>query len=114
VTDNGTLGRSEQHVLEAILQLRGNAYGVSILEYLEWTLNKNLSTGAVYTTLDRLEKKGFVTSWRGDPTPERGGRPKRFFKVQAPGLKALATARAQDEAVRSGRVPAILKPGFAI
>jgi PadR family transcriptional regulator, regulatory protein PadR len=108
-----SLGDFEQRVLWAILRLGTNAYGVTIREYLEQATGKTVSVGAVYTTLDRMEVKGYVKSWLGEPTGERGGRAKKFFKVEAPGMKALAAAQAEIEAVRSGYGPAIAKPGFA-
>jgi DNA-binding PadR family transcriptional regulator len=85
-----TLGEFEQVVLLAILRLEDNAYGVSIREEIARCTERQPSPGALYTTLDRLEERGLVTSEFGDPTPQRGGRAKRFFKVSAEGVKAVA------------------------
>jgi len=85
-----TLGEFEQVVLLATLRLDENAYGVSIRAEIAACTDRDPSPGALYTTLDRLEERGFLTSRFGDPTPERGGRAKRYFKVTASGLKAVA------------------------
>ncbi len=80
-------------VLLAILRLGEQAYGVSIrLEIAECT-GREPAPGALYTTLDRLEQKGLLTSRFGDPTPERGGRSKRYFKVSALGVEAITHAQ---------------------
>jgi DNA-binding PadR family transcriptional regulator len=80
----------EQIVLTAILSLRDNAYGVTIHEKVqELAAPRLVSAGAVYVTLDRLEDKGMVASWLSDPTPERGGRSKRFYRLEALGERAL-------------------------
>ncbi len=95
-----SVGQFEQIVLTAILSLRDDAYGVTIHEKAaELAAPKNISPGAVYVTLDRLEDKGFVKSWLSDPTPERGGRAKRFYKLEALGERAL-----QDSAETARRV----------
>jgi PadR family transcriptional regulator, regulatory protein PadR len=83
------LGQFEEIVLLAILKLGPSAYGTRIRQTVEEALEKSVSIGAVYTTLDRLEEKGFATSWQGEATPERGGRAKRYFEVSGAGEKAL-------------------------
>jgi PadR family transcriptional regulator PadR len=84
------LGEFEQQVLAAVLLLGENAYGMTIHEKVE-EMRPRVATsiGAVYTTLDRLEKKGLVRSWYSDPTPERGGRSKRYFAMEGAGERAL-------------------------
>jgi DNA-binding PadR family transcriptional regulator len=94
-----TLGDFERAVLLAILNAGENAYGVAIRQRLEKTLKRPVSYGAVYTTLDRLLEKGFVSTRTGDPTPQRGGRAKKFFKVEAAGRKALAATRKASDAI---------------
>ena len=84
------LGEFEQIVLLAILRLKDKAYGVTIRREITARTDRDPSPGALYTTLDRLEEKGLVSSRMGDPTPQRGGRSKRFFKVTASGVEALA------------------------
>lgn len=87
------LGELEQMVLLAILQLEGVAYGTSILEELSERGSRRLTPGALFTTIDRLEEKGLVSSRLGDPTPKRGGRRKRLLAVTPDGLAALRDAR---------------------
>lgn len=85
-----TLGEFEQVVLLTILRLGDAAYGVSIRKEIAARTDREPSPGALYTTLDRLEERGLVTSSLGDPTPQRGGRAKRFFKVSPKGVEAVA------------------------
>jgi len=91
------LGEFERDVLLVVHHLQGQGYAVSIAEELGRRLGKDVVLGAVYATAGRLEKKGLVSSSLGDPTPERGGRPKRFYRIEAPGIRALAHSRARDE-----------------
>src|ERR671910_667432 len=83
------LGEFEQLVLLGVLQCGGDAYGVPIWRELESRTGRDVSLGAVYKTLDRLEGKGYVASALGEPTAERGGRSKRHFRVTAVGLRLL-------------------------
>jgi len=84
------LGQFEQVVLTAILALRDQAYGVRIHAKVEDLVHpKTVSLGAVYVTLDRLEEKEWVASWLADPTPERGGRAKRYYRVEPAGRAVL-------------------------
>lgn len=83
------LGEFEHIVLLALLRLEDRAYGVTVRQEIQLRTNRDVSIGAVYATLDRLETKGYVKSQRGDPTPERGGRSKRFFRVTAAGVAAV-------------------------
>src|SRR5436853_2711792 len=76
------IGEFEELVLLAILSQRDNAYGVTIHEALEDATNRSITIGSLYTTLSRLEEKGLVESWVGEPTAERGGRAKRHYKVK--------------------------------
>src|SRR3974390_3803291 len=86
-----SLGQFEQLILSAIVSVGDKAYGVTIQEKVEQLADrKPASPGAVYVTLDRLEDKGLVRSWLADPTPERGGRRKRYYEVQAAGERALS------------------------
>jgi PadR family transcriptional regulator PadR len=94
-----TIGEFERAVLLAILHIGDQAYGVNVRRELERALRRSVSFGAVYTTLDRLLEKGLVSAASGDPTPERGGRAKKFFTVESAGRKALARARKTQEAI---------------
>ena len=90
-----SVGQFEQLILAAVLSLRDNAYGVTIHEKaLELASPKSILPGAVYVTLDRLEDKGLVSSWLSDPTPERGGRSKRYYRLEALGERALEESAA--------------------
>jgi DNA-binding PadR family transcriptional regulator len=88
-----TLGEFEQIVLLAILRLDEKAYGVTIRTEIFDCTSRNPAPGALYNTLDRLEDKGMVTSRFGDPTAQRGGRPKRLYQVSAQGIAAVARAQ---------------------
>ena len=83
------LGEFEHIIVLALLRLADRAYGVTVRQEIEFRTRREVSIGAVYATLDRLEAKGYVKSRRGDPTPERGGRSKRFFRVTAKGVAAV-------------------------
>jgi DNA-binding PadR family transcriptional regulator len=96
------LGEFEQAVLLAILRLGSNAYGVPIRRVLSERLGRVVSVGAVYTALERLETKRFVSSWIGGATAERGGRAKRFYRIEAPGLSALDAARVVTQSLWAG------------
>src|SRR6195256_6847727 len=82
------LGEFEHIVVLALLRLSDRAYGVTVRQEIEFRIRREVSIGAIYATLDRLETKGYVKSQLGDPTPERGGRSKRFFQVTAKGITA--------------------------
>jgi PadR family transcriptional regulator PadR len=83
------LGEFEHIVVLALLRLEDRAYGVTVRQEIELRTKREVSIGAVYATLDRMETKGYVKSRLGDPTPERGGRSKRFFRVTAKGVAAV-------------------------
>jgi DNA-binding PadR family transcriptional regulator len=87
------LGEFEQSVLLAIAHLKDDAYGVTIRREIERRTGRNVVIGAVYTALDRLERKGHVRSRRSEPTPERGGRSKRHVALTAAGVDALERSR---------------------
>lgn len=87
------LGEFEHVVLLAAARLAGRGYGVSIRREIEDRTGREVSVGAVYATLDRLESKGLLTSWEGDPTPTRGGRSKRHFRILPAGARALEATR---------------------
>lgn len=76
------IGEFEELVLLAILSQGDNAYGVTIRQALEEATARSITVGSLYTTLSRLEEKGLVQSWVGEPTAERGGRAKRHYKVK--------------------------------
>jgi PadR family transcriptional regulator PadR len=83
------LGEFEHIVILALLRLADRAYGVTVRREIEARTGREVSIGAIYATLGRLEAKGYVKSQFGEPTPERGGRSKRFFRVTAKGVTAV-------------------------
>ena len=84
------LGEFEYLLLTAAVRLGEDAYGAAMRQEIEGAIRRRCSIGALYTTLDRLEAKGFVKTWMGDPTPQRGGRPKRMVRVTGKGAEAAA------------------------
>jgi len=96
------LGEFEQITLLALIRLKENAYGMTIRQQISERTGREASIGAIYTTLDRLEKKGFVNSKLGDPTPERGGRVKRFYQINTKGLDVLVRSKHTMDAMWKG------------
>jgi PadR family transcriptional regulator len=95
------LGEFEYLLLSAAARLGEGAYGAAIRREIEGATKLRCSIGALYTTLDRLEAKGLVRTWMGDPTPQRGGRPKRMVRVTGEGVReAKAFYRAVSRASR--------------
>ncbi len=99
------LGEFEELVLLAILRLDKNAYGVSIRSEIERQTERLTSAGAVYTTLGRLEKKNYISSWEGEATTERGGRAKRYFQIESSGAEALRQAMSARKRLLRGVNP---------
>lgn len=97
-----SIGEFEQIVLLAILRLGEKAYGVSIRSEIEACTGRQPAPGALYTALDRMEQKALVQSWLGDPTPERGGRAKRYFAVTRKGRVAVASAQRSYQRLLQG------------
>jgi PadR family transcriptional regulator PadR len=87
------LGEMELMVLLAVVRLGDEAYGVPISKELFTLAGRDVALGSIYAALDRLEQKDFVASSLGDPTPERGGRAKRYFRVTPAGFRALKMTR---------------------
>jgi PadR family transcriptional regulator PadR len=92
VTPPPVLGEFEQLVLMAVVRLDDEAYGATIRREIETRTARRLSISAVYTTLDRLQHKGLVRSWIGEPTAERGGRRRKYFAMEPAGARALRAA----------------------
>lgn len=102
-----TLGEFEQVVLLAILQLEDDVYAVPIVDEIERRTGRPASRSAVYVTLRRLEDKGVISSWLGEATAERGGKPRRCVKVEPRGLRMLRETRAMIESMWSGLDPTL-------
>lgn len=90
------LGEFEQLLLWALLHLDEDAYGSRVREAIEARTGRTISPGAVYTALDRLESRGLVSSTLGEPTPQRGGKRKRYYRIEPDGVALL---RRSDEAL---------------
>ena len=88
-----SLGEFEQVILLAIAHLGSQAYGTSIRREIEARTGREIAVGALYTGLERLERKGYVSSVMADPTPQRGGRAKRHFQIEPDGAAALKRSR---------------------
>lgn len=97
-----TLGEFEQMVLLAILHLGDDVYGVPVVEEIERRTGRSVARAAVYVTLRRLEKKGLLESWMGEPTDERGGKARRMVRVREEGRRALVESRRTMEAMWKG------------
>ena len=82
------IGEFEYLLITAAVKLDANAYGASIRTLIEEATGSSCSVGALYTTMDRLERKGFIKTWMGGATAERGGRAKRLVKVTPQGIQA--------------------------
>ena len=87
------LGEFEQVVILAAMRLGDDAYAVTILNEIHECTGREPSVGALYTTIERLTEKGLLTSRMGDPTPERGGRAKRYIQVTPAAVRAVARAQ---------------------
>src|SRR5271168_4172124 len=102
MADRDYLGEFEHLVVLALIRLEDRAYGVTVRQEIEHRTHREISIGAVYATLDRLETKGYAKSHFGDPTPERGGRSKRFFRVTAKGLGAVSRTQKALQSMTEG------------
>ncbi|NGP77667.1 hypothetical protein G3570_13550 [Balneolaceae bacterium YR4-1] len=91
------LTRMEELLLLSVWRLQEDAYGLEIRQHLSELLGKDFSVGSVYVPLKRLKKRGYLTTWDSDPTDERGGRSKRFFKLTSKGVNALQQVKTVQE-----------------
>jgi DNA-binding PadR family transcriptional regulator len=99
------LGEFEQMVLLAIMHLGDEVYGVPIVDEIERRTGRSVARAAVYVTLRRLEQKGLLSSWMGDPTDERGGKARRCVRVTPAGHQALRDARTAIDRMWRGLDP---------
>ncbi len=97
-----SVGEFEQLILLSLVRLGPEVYGVPIRLDIEERTGRAISSGALYTALDRLERRGFVASRLGDPTPERGGKRKRLYTLQPAGGRAAAGAHESMQQMTSG------------
>ena len=96
------LGSLEHIVLLAVMRLGEEAYGITVRNEIDSATGRDLSVGAVYATLVRLEAKGFIKSSAGEPTAERGGRAKRYFRVTGDGKVALRNTQDMIQKMSAG------------
>lgn len=96
------LGEFEQIVLLAVARLEDGAYGMAILDELRERTGADVAVASVYAALDRMARQGYVTSALGEPTAERGGRAKRFFRLEPAGVEALERTRRRLDALWDG------------
>ncbi len=96
------LGDLEELVLLSVLGLGEDAHGGRVREQLSERANRSVSISTVYVTLMRLEEKGYVHSWKGEPSASRGGKAKRFYELQPAGIEALESTRAVRDRMWEG------------
>lgn len=99
------LGEFEQLILLALVELEDDAYGAAIGRAIEERTGRDVSPGAVYTALDRLQSRGFVTSEVGDPTPERGGRRRKYYRLEPEGAMELNRSIEVIKSMSVGLIP---------
>jgi DNA-binding PadR family transcriptional regulator len=104
-----SIGEFEQLLLLAIVRLGDDAYGVTIRREIADRTGRDVAIGALYTSLDRLERKGFVRSTMSEPTPERGGRSRRHFRLKPVGAAALRQSRERLARMWEGLTPQLRK-----
>jgi DNA-binding PadR family transcriptional regulator len=105
------IGEFEHIVLLAVLRLGDEAYGAAVRRDIETRTGRSLTVGALYRTLDRLEMKGYVSSRAGDPTPERGGRSKRYFRLRPVAIRSLRESREALAAMWEGLEAQVARRG---
>jgi PadR family transcriptional regulator, regulatory protein PadR len=93
MVERGFLGEFELMILIVVVSLGDEAYGVPIARAIEKQRKREIAVGSVYAALERLESKGLVESTLGDPTPERGGKAKRYFRITKEGLRQVRETR---------------------
>jgi DNA-binding PadR family transcriptional regulator len=104
-SEKGLLGELEQLVLLAVVRQKGQGYAVSLRDEIAERTGIDLGRGSVYVTLDRLARKGLVSSKLGDPTPERGGKARRMFAITTDGRRALSAVETALARMRPAREP---------
>src|SRR5688500_6375180 len=97
------LGEFEELVLLAVQLLGETAYGVTVRQKVSAAKGQDIAVGAIYASLERLEQKGFISSREGEKTAERGGRAKRYFRIEAAGALALSEAERVRSALRGAQ-----------
>ena len=106
------LSKPEELVLLSIWKLQDNAYGVTIRNYIIRETGREWTVGAVYVPLSRLTKWGYVQTTIGEPTAERGGKRKKYYRLTKEGIKVLAYTKKVNEAMWAGVADLNIKPGI--
>jgi PadR family transcriptional regulator PadR len=96
------LTKLEELVLIAVLKLRDEAYGISVYKYVVDLTGKDVSVSSVYFPLERLVRKGYLQTLKGEPTPKRGGLSKRYYRLTKSGIKVLQENRSLNETAWKG------------
>lgn len=109
---NYQLGEFEEIVILTIGILNNEAYSVAIKNEIESRLARSVSMGALHTALNRLEDKGYLKSFDGEATPDRAGRPKRFFQITALGKRAMQYAKDTRDQLWQAIPKAVMKANF--
>ena len=104
------LGEFEQLLLFALMDLRDDAYGARVREAIERRTGRSVSPGAVYTALDRLETRGLVSSTLGEPTAQRGGKRKRYYRIEPEGTELLRRSHDAITSMARGLAPKLRTP----
>lgn len=105
------LGEFEQLLLFALLRLGDDAYGVTVRQEIAHRTGRDIAAGAIYTALERLEARGYVHSWMGEPTPQRGGKRKKYYQLLPEGAKALSRSYENLQSMARGVVPKLETTG---
>ena len=108
----GKLSRTDEMLLLSVWRLEENAYGVTIAEMLAQTSGKKWVLGAIYVPLERLEKKGYLSSSLGKSTKKRGGRSKRLYKLTKSGIDVLIKTKSQEKLIWANISTASLEKGY--
>lgn len=103
------LGEFEQLLLFALLRLGDDAYGVTLRRELETRTSRVVSAGAIYTAMERLEARGLVSSVIGEPTPQRGGKRKKYYRLEKAGARALARSYEALHEMARGVIPKLAR-----
>ena len=99
------LTKLEDQILLASWRMQGNAYGINIFQNLEKRTGKKLAVGVVYFALDRLNKRGLLESYKGEPTAVRGGMRKKYYRITPQGIEALVESKKIQDSVWEGFSP---------
>ena len=96
------LTKLEEQVLMTVWKFEGEGYGVNVYNHLEKIVEKRITLGVVYDTMERLRKKGCLDTQMGDPTPVRGGMRKKYYRITPTGIEALVKAQEAHEKIMEG------------